>query len=371
MDVCDNIQIRPNNNEPPAANVRVEVVRSKHNNKQSAARRTHLKARPIGAGPTKSADSSRFLHHKGLTMQAEFDSLKTFDFANSSVHLWVFKRSSTPAKYKAVHVPIDENLGAQLTAFIRSEIGRISEFSPYSYLSQTNENSCLGATATDTDFSLLKNQVDQPEPEHLVRGIRDLKGAEGYVVKFSNGGSTVYAVKRSTTSWKTAYPKKFINMVFANGELSAVEDNAFSIEKNFDFYCMGQSLFIANKRGFESALSYKTAYTSAFASLQSAPTFTALFTDMQPIIQYVGSNSIQLRRMAAIEQKGLYSQTNFIAKLMAVNSQRNWGINFDPANGRIIPCSQTAKVILQVLLDHRLVSEVTDNTYDVPDAVQV
>lgn len=304
-------------------------------------------------------------------MQAEFELLKAFDFANSSAHLWVFKKSATAAKYKAVHVPTDEHLGAQLTAFIQKEIVRISEFTPYSYLSQTNENSCLGATATDTDFALLKDQVDQPEPEHLVRGIKDLKGAEGYVVKFSNGGSTIYAVKRSTTSWKTAYPKKFINMVFANGELSAVEDNAFSIEKNFDFYCLGQSLFIANKRGFESALAYKTAYNTAFTNLQSAPTFSALFTDMQPIIKYVGSNSIQLRRMAAIEQKGLYSQPNFIAKLIAVNSQRNWGINFDPANSRIIPCCQTAKVIMQVLLDHRLVSEVTDNTYDVPDAVQV
>jgi Domain of unknown function (DUF4868) len=304
-------------------------------------------------------------------MQTEFNSLKAFGFANSSVHLWVFKKSTMQAKYKAYHVPIDDGLNARLVAFIQGEINRISEFTPYSYLSQTYESSCLSAATTDTDFALLKNQVDQPEPEHLVRDIRDLKGAEGYVVKFSDGAATVYAVKRSTTSWKTSYPKKFINMVFANGELSAVEDNAFSIEKNFDFYCLEHSLFIANKRGFESALAYRAAYTQAFANLQSAPAFSALFTDMASIIQHVGTNSIQLRRMATIEQKGLYSQPNFIAKLKAVNAQRNWGIKFDPITGQIIPCNQTAKVIMQVLLDHRLVSEVTDNTYDVPDAVQV
>ncbi len=304
-------------------------------------------------------------------MQTEFNSLKAFGFANSSVQLWVFKKSATQAKYKAHHVPIDNGLKTKFIAFIQGEIGRISEFTPYSYLSQTNESSCLRAATTDTDFTLLKNQVDQPETEHVVRDIRDIKGAEGYVVKFIDGATIVYAVKRSTTSWKTSYPKKFINMIFANGELSAVEDNAFSIEKNFDFYCLGDSLFIANKRGFESALAYRAEYNQAFINLQTTPAFSALFTDMAAIIQHVGTNSIQLRRMATIEQKALYSQPNFIAKLKAVNTQRNWGINFDPMTGRIIPCNQTTKVIMQVLLDHRLLSEVTDYTYDVPDAVKV
>lgn len=304
-------------------------------------------------------------------MQTEFNSLRSFGFLNSAVYLWVFKKSATPAKYKAYHIPSDAELNKKLTSFAQDEVNRIIEVNPYTYLSQTNEGGCLGTTATDTDFSLLKNQVDQPEPEHLIRGIKDIKGAEGYVVKFNVGGVIVYGVKRSTASWKTGYKNKFINMVFSNGELSAIEDNGFSIEKNFDFYCIGSSIFIANKRGFESILKYKTSYIQAFTSLQSNPDFSSLFTSMQPIIQHVGTNSIQLRRIATIEQKGIYSQPNFLSKLMIVNSNRNWGVNFDQTTGKIIPCDQTAKIIMQVLLDHRLISEVTDTTYDVPDAVQI
>jgi hypothetical protein len=75
--------------------------------------------------------------------------------------------------------------------------------------------------------------------------------------------------------------------------------------------------------------------------------------------------------MAIIEQKGLYSQPNFLPRLKVVNASRNWGLNFDLATSQIIPCETTAKVIMQVLLDHRLVSEVTDISYDVPDTVQV
>ncbi len=304
-------------------------------------------------------------------MQADFSSLKNFGFINSEVHLWVFKKSTTPAKYKAYHVPSDLQLNTRLISFAKNEVDRIIEFHPYSYLSQTNDGTCLGVTTTDPNLTLLKNQVDQPEPEHLIRGLHDIKGAEGYVVKFTVGGVTVYGVKRSTSSWKTSYPNKFINMIFANGELSAVDDNAFSIERNFDFYCFGSSIFIANKRGFESVLEYKTSYAQAFSSLQSTPEFSALFTSMQPIIEHVGANSIQLRRMAVIEQKGLYGQPNFLTKLTTVNSNRNYGINFDPATGKIIPCDQTVRSIMQVLLDHRLISELTDNTYDVPDAVRI
>lgn len=46
-------------------------------------------------------------------------------------------------------------------------------------------------------------------------------------------------------------------------------------------------------------------------------------------------------------------------------------MNFDQTNDKIIVCSTTAHTILQVLLDHRLMSEVTSNIYDVPDAVQI
>lgn len=75
--------------------------------------------------------------------------------------------------------------------------------------------------------------------------------------------------------------------------------------------------------------------------------------------------------MATVEQKGLYVHPAFLANLQRVSGNRNWGINFDPATNKIIACDQTAKIILQVLLDHRLMSELTDNIYDVPDAIQI
>jgi len=304
-------------------------------------------------------------------MTADFQLLKGFNFSESNTHLWVFKDSASTTRFRAFYVQTDDELNDELKGFANAEIGRITEHSPYSHISQTNESSCLTISHDDTNFSYLKSKVDRLESEHRVTGASDLIGAKGYVVKFTHNGTTVYGIKRSTSMWKTSYPRKFINMVFSNGELTGVQDNSFSIEKSFDFYVINDSLFVANKRGFESTMQHRTEYLQAFSQLQQTPQFSALFTDLEPIIEYVGTNSMQLRRMAVIEGKGLYTNPNFMPTLQRVNSERGWGMNFDPATNSITPCADTVKVILQVLLDHRLMSEITDNTYDVPDATRV
>ncbi|UZM12446.1 DUF4868 domain-containing protein [Pseudomonas kielensis] len=304
-------------------------------------------------------------------MQLHFDSFRGFNYVDATVHLWIFKRSTTDRKFNTAYVQTDDDVNTLLKNVAIHEVNRTTEFAPYSYLAQTNENSCLATPVLATNFSLLKVQVDRPEPECAVESVEELKGAQGYVVKFTHNGHTIYAVKRSTASWKTSYPNKFINMVFSNGELSAAENNSFSIEKNFDFYCSADTLLISAKRAFESLMQYKEAYTQAFQALQANAEFSNLFSDLAPLAEYIGTNSTQLRRMATIEQKSLYSNPGFMVSLQDVNALRGWGVNFDQANGKIIVCRATAPTILQVLLDHRLMSEVTSNIYDVPDAIQI
>ena len=304
-------------------------------------------------------------------MNERFQMLKNFDFQNSTAHLWVFKNSTAEIRYRASYVQTEDGLSNQLKGFVIAEINSLIEQAPYSYIAQTNENSCLSIPQDETDFPLLKAQVDRIESEHRAMSVNELKGAKGYLAKFTNNGLTIYAVKRSTTTWKTAYGKKFINMIFSNGELSSVEDNGFSIERNFDFYSVNGAIFISNKRGFESALQHKASYRHAFVQLQDNQAFSSIFTNLEPIIEYVGTNSIHLRRMAIIEEKGIYSLGNFIPRLQEANLQYGWGINFDNQTNQIIPCEQTIRVIIQVLLDHRLMSQITENIYDVPDAIQV
>jgi hypothetical protein len=91
---------------------------------------------------------------------------------------------------------------------------------------------------------------------------------------------------------------------------------------------------------------------------------------MQPLIDHVGTNSTHLRRMAVVQEKSLYANPGFIAALQQVSANRNWGIIFDE-NNRIVPTAETAATILKILLDQRLLSEITQIMYDVPDGVPV
>ena len=304
-------------------------------------------------------------------MQQIFAALKAFNFSDSSIHLWVFKRSTTADKFSARYTQTDGPLNTLLLGVAQTEMARLTEFSDYTYLAETNENSCLATQITGSDFEHLKMVVDRPEPDWRVRNIKDFRNASGYVVKFTQNGQTVYAVKRSSPSWKTSYLRTHINIIFKNGELSAVEDNGFVIEKTFDFYVLGTAMFIANKRAFESVMEHRASYAQAFQNLQATPAFASLFTDLQTVVNYVGTNSIQLRRMARIEERALYTRPGFLNVVKSVSERRGWGLNFEPTTGCLIPCNHTTKTIMQVLLDHRLLSEVTDFIYDVPDATQI
>ncbi|MBN6029843.1 DUF4868 domain-containing protein [Pantoea ananatis] len=304
-------------------------------------------------------------------MQEQFNLFKNHDVINSNVYLWVFKRSATASRFTAHYVQTAESLNEQLKLIALGEFQRITEFQAYSYLAETNENSCLSTAIAGSDFINLKTLVDRPEPDFRLQNIKDLKNVSGYVVKFINNGQTLYAIKRSAKNWKASFLKTHVNIVFRNGELSAAEDEAFVIEKNFDFYAIDTALFIANKRAFESVMEHRSSYTDAFTNLQLTASFSDLFTDMTTLINYVGNNSIQLRRMARVEEKALFQSPQFLSAVQIVNNRRAWGLNFDATTGKIIPCEQTIKTIMQILLDHRLLSEVTDVTYDVPDATQI
>ena len=59
--------------------------------------------------------------------------------------------------------------------------------------------------------------------------------------------------------------------------LAAAEEDTFSIEKSFDFYCKWSLLFIANKRAFEAVLKHQVAYYEKFEILKNDQTFCSLF----------------------------------------------------------------------------------------------
>lgn len=298
----------------------------------------------------------------------DFLEWKNFDYQQATVQLWVFKKSTTDAKFRAWHVRTDETIETLFRQTIIDSVTSTTETIGYSPISQNNENSCLIHSLAESEGLIaLLSLVDAPEKENTDAQLKHLKGAAGYLVKFYYNDNTVYAIRKTAPGWKPKVRNSLINAVFHNGELSATPEETFSFDSYFDFYCINESVFVKSKRAYESTMSEKKTYQKNFEDLLVDPAFNSIFSNIQPLKEYVGSNAIQLRRITVIQTKALYLRPDFTTKLKSVSELREFGLNFDD-NDKLIVCENTAKTVMQVLLDHRLFSEVTETIYDVPDA---
>ena len=301
-------------------------------------------------------------------MTTEFEDWKTFDYDVATIQLWVFKKSTASIKFRAWHVRTDEAVEKLFRDAIKSEVSRVTETVSYTHLSENNESSCLIHDLAESEGLIaLLQAVDLPEAENTDAKLDQLKGAVGYLVKFQGVDKTIYAVRKTGPTWKPKTRSSLINTVFKNGELSAVQNETFSFDSFFDFYCIEETILISSKKKYESTVSDKKAYKKNFDDLTVDKSFISAFKDIAPLKKYVGQNSIHLRRMTVIQQKALYSKPDFTSNLKKVSDLRGWELKFD-TDGKIDVCDKTARVVMQVLLDHRLLSEVTETTYDVPDA---
>ena len=297
----------------------------------------------------------------------EFDLWKSFNYQESNVQLWVFKKSQSSAKFRGWHVKTDPAIEQLFRDAASTDVTLTTEHLSYQPLSQNNENSCLTHSLSESEgLTALLNVVNQPATENIDAKLKHLKGAIGYLVKFQFDSQVVYAIRKTAPTWKPKIRNSFINAIFQNGELSATPEETFSFDDYFDFYCINEVIFIKSKRAYESTTSDKKSYQRNFDSLLIDPSFIDIFVDIEPLKNYVGSNSIQLRRMTVIQDKALYSKPNFLEKVQEISSNRDFGLNFDDG-GKLIICSETVKTIIQILLDHRLLSEITETIYDVPD----
>lgn len=304
-----------------------------------------------------------------MTKEQSLTNCKEFDLDNGVLSLWVFKKPQTGG-YSAKSIDVTDDLATELKNIISRTLRARTEVEDYSLIVQPNEASCLHVGTDETSFADLKALLDSPAEENRIEGERAFKNNAGYVIRVRVGTRVLYCVRQVTDAWKTKKARTVINVVLRANRLELVEDKSFTIAKNIDFFVLDNDILVIDKRAFESLLSYKIEYANSFISLQADPTFLNCFTNMAPVIMHVGTNVMHLRRMAVIQQKANYADPDYMARLRVANVQEAWSIDFDAA-GRIVPTADTMRVIMQVLLNHRLYSKLSLTTFDVPSSSAV
>ncbi len=298
--------------------------------------------------------------------------LKDFPLDVAKVQLWVFKKSLRDRNpvFNGHWVETTAELDAAMRLAVANERERITEVHNYSLLAQNNEGSALAIDTIETHGGLVVTQAAAEIPAKKITKLKELQNTEFYAIKLLAGEKVIFAIRKADGSWKTRRALNLISVYFSDQQLGLVSDPGFSIAKNIDFFIVGNEILISSKPNFESVLNYKAAYIEDFQKLQIEDKFKNVFTSLEALLEHIGDNKIQLRRVSAIRQKGHYKDPIFMENLRKNAALFKLSIEFD-AEGRIIPTLASCKDIMQALLDHRLQSGFSYNIYDVQDTANV
>jgi len=306
-----------------------------------------------------------------MPIPAEFTA---FDVANAGVSVWTFKRSGglggAAPTFTGYWVATDDALDAELRSAIQDVLGKIEEVSPYGLLAQPHETAALTIGADETHMALIAAATANPLPQRRARRLKQIQNASFYVIKLNSNGENMYAIRKTDSSWRSKKRGGVIDAFFDDETLSLETRPAFTLSKHVDLLALGNCILIFSKPHFESVMSYREAHADDFATLQAEPDFAGLFTNIAPLVDFVGTNKIHLRRASAIRSKGHYRDPQFMARLRQHHAAYHLTVNFTAA-GLIDPTPETCRDIITALLDHRLASAFSQVVYDVPDAVEV
>lgn len=303
-----------------------------------------------------------------MTVAEDLKTFGDFDVGEATASLWVFKKRPTTGAinpYTAVSVLMSDTLRGQLKEIVTRYQQSHTVCEEYNLLSQPSEDGFLSVPCEGTLFQSLQRLIDQPLEECLVKNVKQLNNAAGYVLRLRHGESLLYCVKKTNADWATRKKSGMMNIFFTEAGLDIIENPSFSISRSFDFFVAGTHVFMSNKSAFESLLNHKDTYEEAYAELKQEPGFSGAIADLTVFDSFIGKNTTHLRRMAVIKARGYYQNADYMARLREINAVRGWGIQFDD-QGRIVATPEKMRDILHVLLDHRLRSELSENQYDVP-----
>lgn len=295
-----------------------------------------------------------------------------FDIENAEIFIWIFKKSTKEKQinFTGRWVQIDNGLRSVIKENLINFRKKISEVHEYGLLTENNEVSVLSVDTIDTLADSLIKESDSPSPSKKIENLKNIKNAKFYVIKLVKGNDVLYAVRKTDSSWNTKKRLNGFDAIFKEMTLGIDDSPRFSFSYDIDFFIINNKILVKNKRNFEIVLNYKNEQIKEFEDLIKDKSFCDLFTDIQPLVEYVGSNKINLRRMCAIKQKKHYKDRNFIINLIKSYSNYGFKIYFDQ-NKLISPTEETCPHIITALLDHRLLSVFSEKIYDVQDTKEV
>jgi hypothetical protein len=298
--------------------------------------------------------------------------LKALNLSRANVSLAIVKeyKRDRVSHYDVQYVQIDEALERRLRNIVLRKIDTSNTVEEYTYdCPELEEDEVRGIEYTSTDFFKIYEKLKSLNPEEdIIEDVQDLVKAKAYLIILRNReGIQVVGFKTLPENWRMRKNKGLIPLLFNENRFKDLEDdNVFSISNSVDILYFNEVLFILSKKQFEYGLNFREGMIEGADEMYTEAEDLNLFVNMDLLKEKVGNNQRYLRKIATIKNLGHYRNPNFLTRMNELSHQKGWNIQFQ--NGQIVFSDGTIDVILTILQNKRLHSELTDEDFDVESA---
>ncbi len=301
-----------------------------------------------------------------LSPKAALKAIKTFDLGKWTATFWLVKRSmaNREARYTVLRVNTDAKLQKRLKGYVASQLqGKDFHLAEYDYSNADGDDTLFTIAADATDFPQVEHAINAGFNNPIAQDYAELLNSWAYVVQLEHGNDQLYAWRKIST---LTQPKKVESrkaIFFFEHKLIDVEDKeVFLIDPRFDFFVHGGTVFIANKREFETSMNFREGMKAKAAEVIQNFTDSGHFRNVDLIEKYVGDNLHHLRKMASILKAGYYQQPDYIERMIEVSKEEGWALKVE--NGQIVVEEDSIELLLKLLNNDRLRSPINNETFD-------
>ena len=151
-----------------------------------------------------------------MTVEQDLQAFGAFDVTEAVASLWVFKKRPATGQmnpFTAVSVLMSDSLRDQLKGLASSYQTSHTIAEEYNLLSQTCEGGFLAVSRAGTLFPSLQGLINQPLEECLVKSVKQLNNAAGYVLRLLLRGVSDLLRKKANADWATRKKKGMMNIL--------------------------------------------------------------------------------------------------------------------------------------------------------------
>lgn len=305
---------------------------------------------------------------EGKDLSVLLEKLKQFSFAEGHFQLAIItKTSRAPISYKAFRLDVEDVLKVKLRTRLQEVVKESNHCSRYDFITpEQDEGMVFIQEMKNTDFELIKAEIDKGDDNAKITEEDELSKAYAYVIQIElEPGNIVYAFRRVPEKWNVQKLREKYFTIFKNHQLLSIEaETVFKIDRNIDFFCYDSELIIIDKKNFERGLNFRRGMEEKRDRVYKQFEDLELFVDIEPLKKKCSSNLRYLRKLATIENLGYYKDSAFLKKAQLVAKKESWKIIFNK-KGQIEVNDENLDDVLSVLVDGRLKSLLTAQTYDV------